>query len=147
MENRIKYLESLVPKNIDIYEKYYDNFSKYAQYMGNGVYSYRGILSTDTRELFLLTSLRQLGITYKEIQYNMNNKINNGDVFDIRQIINGVSQFLWFNNKWYYFVKGFTREYEYSQEDLTELVEDINGFEEVKYLGNILDNFKLKYDE
>jgi hypothetical protein len=67
MENRIKYLESLVPKNIDINEKYYDNFSKYAQYMGNGVYSYRGILSTNTRELFLLTSLRQLGITYKEI--------------------------------------------------------------------------------
>ena len=77
----------------------------------------------------------------------MNSKINNGDVFDIEQTINGVHQFLWFNNKWYYFIKGFTREYEYSQEDLTELVEDINGFEEVIYLGNILDNFKLKYDE
>lgn len=76
----------------------------------------------------------------------MNNKINNGDVFDIGQTINGVHQFLWSNDKWYYFLEGFTREYEYPQKDLTKLVENINGFEEVKYLGNILDNFKLKYE-
>lgn len=76
----------------------------------------------------------------------MNNKINNGDVFDIGQTINGVSQFLWFNNKWYYFVKGFTREYEYDQEGLTELVQNINEIEDITYLGNILDNFKLKYE-
>lgn len=64
--NRIQYLESLIPKDIDINEKFYDKFSKYAQYMGNGVYSYRGIHSTDTRELFIMTSLRQLDIKYKE---------------------------------------------------------------------------------
>jgi hypothetical protein len=67
MKDRIKYLESLIPEGVDINKKYYTTFAKYAQYMGNGVYSYRGIASTDTRELFLMTSLKQLGITYEEI--------------------------------------------------------------------------------
>jgi hypothetical protein len=67
MENRNEYLQSLIPKDVDINERFYDNFSKYAQYMGNGVYSYRGILSTDTQELFLMTSLLQLEIPYKQI--------------------------------------------------------------------------------
>lgn len=67
MENRNEYLQSLIPKGIDINERFYDNFSKYAQYMGNGVYSYKGILSTDTRELFLMTSLLQLEIPYEQI--------------------------------------------------------------------------------
>ena len=74
-------------------------------------------------------------------------KINNGDVFDIGQTINGVSQFLWFNNTWYYFVKRFTKQYEYDQQNLTEVVEDINETGEVKYLGNILDNFKLEHEK
>ena len=74
-------------------------------------------------------------------------KIENGDVFDIGQTVNGASQFLRFNDKWYYFVRGFTKEYEYDQNDLTELVKDINEIEEIKYLGNILDNFKLKYHD
>ena len=30
-------------------------------------------------------------------------EIKNGDVFDIGQTVNGVSKFLWFNGKWYYF--------------------------------------------
>lgn len=63
------------------------------------------------------------------------------------QTINGVNQFLQFNNKWYYFVKGFSEEYQYHQQELTKLVENINDFEEIKYLSNILDNFKLKYHE
>ncbi len=70
------------------------------------------------------------------------NEIKNGDVFDIGQTVNGVSRFLWFNNKWYYFVETMTREYEYSQEDLTKLVKT-NDFEEVTHLGNILDDYKL----
>ena len=73
-------------------------------------------------------------------------KMNNGDVFDVGQTINGVSQFLWFNKEWYYFVKGLTHKYEYDQDDLTNLVQ-LNEFDEIKYLGNILDNFKLKYNE
>ena len=44
-------------------------------------------------------------------------QINNGDVFDLGQTINGVSTFLWFNDKWYYFVGRITREYEYPQQD------------------------------
>ena len=76
----------------------------------------------------------------------MDEKINNGDVFDIGQTINGVSQFLWFNDKWYYFIKGFTKEYEYDQEDLTELIKT-NDFEEIAHLGNILDNFKINYND
>jgi hypothetical protein len=62
MNKRIEWLESLIPKGVDIDKKYFNNFSKYSCYMGNGVYQYRGIYSTDTRELFLITSLLQEGI-------------------------------------------------------------------------------------
>jgi len=65
-------------------------------------------------------------------------EINNGDVFDIEQTINGVSKFLWFNNKWYYFEERMTYEYQYNQEDLTKTVID-NDFDMVTFLGNILD--------
>jgi hypothetical protein len=51
-------------------------------------------------------------------------EIKNGDVFDIEQTINGVSKFLWFNNKWYYFEERMTYEYQYNQEDLTKTVID-----------------------
>ena len=63
-------------------------------------------------------------------------KINNGDVFDIGQTVNGVSKFLWLNNTWYYFEERMTSEYQYDQEDLTKLVND-NEFDEVTYWGNI----------
>ncbi len=65
-EDRIKYLESKLPKDFD--EKpYFDKFSKYATYKGNGVYEWRGILSTDPRELLLMGILKILKISYKEI--------------------------------------------------------------------------------
>lgn len=65
--------------------------------------------------------------------------INNGDVFDIGQTVNGVSKFLWFNNIWYYFEERLSREYEYDQEDLTKLIHDdkMDGWDEVTFLGNI----------
>ena len=62
--------------------------------------------------------------------------INNGDVFDIGQTINGVYKFLWFNNKWYYFEERLSREYEYDQNNLTKLVRD-NEFDEVTLIKNI----------
>lgn len=62
MNKRIKWLESLIPEGVDIDKKYFDRFAKNACYMGNGVYQYQNIYSTDTRELFLLTSLMQEGI-------------------------------------------------------------------------------------
>ena len=63
---RIMYLESKLPKGIDFNEKYGKNFDKYARYMGNGVYSWKGLLATDTRELFLLGVLRSEGVEFKE---------------------------------------------------------------------------------
>lgn len=70
------------------------------------------------------------------------NVIKNGDVFDIGQTVNGVSKFLWFNDKWYYFEQRITREYKYDQEALTKLVVDEFELEDVTYLGNILEAFK-----
>jgi hypothetical protein len=63
-------------------------------------------------------------------------EIKNGDVFDIGQTVNGVSRFLWFNEKWYYFEERLSSEYEYDQDDLTNLIHD-NGFEEVTFIKNI----------
>jgi hypothetical protein len=62
--------------------------------------------------------------------------IKNGDVFDIGQTVNGVSRFLWFNNKWYYFEERLSSEYEYDQDELTKLVID-NEFGEVTFVKNI----------
>ena len=62
--------------------------------------------------------------------------IKNGDVFDIGQTVNGVSKFLWFNNKWYYFEERLSSEYEYDQDELTKLVID-NEFDEVTFIKNI----------
>ena len=72
------------------------------------------------------------------INQNKMEEIKNGDVFDIEQTINGVSKFLWFNNKWYYFEERMTYEYQYNQKDLTKTVID-NDFNMVTFLGNILD--------
>lgn len=63
---RIKYLEKKIPKGLDIEKKYGENFNKYARYMGNGVYSWKGLVATDTRELFLIGILRSEGIKFKE---------------------------------------------------------------------------------
>lgn len=68
----------------------------------------------------------------------MKQEIKNGDIFDIGQTINGVSKFLWFNEKWYYFEERMTREYEYDQEDLTKTIEENNWIGEVTYCANIL---------
>ena len=63
---RIEYLESLIPLHADI-EKFRPSFEKNASYKGNGVYPYLGILYKDTRELFLMTSLKKIKIEYEEI--------------------------------------------------------------------------------
>lgn len=60
----------------------------------------------------------------------------NGDVFDIAQTVNGVSKFMFYNNKWHYYTTHMTGEYEYDQDDLTSLVsQDYDT--DVIYLGNI----------
>jgi hypothetical protein len=66
-------------------------------------------------------------------------KIFNGDVYDIGQTVNGNSKFLYYHDKWFYYNEKSPREYEYSHEELTKLIHDdkMNGFDEVKFLGNI----------
>ena len=71
-----------------------------------------------------------------------NKQIEHGDVFDIEQTVNGVSTFLWFNNKWYYFKEerfSYLDEYEYDQNDLTNLILN-DEFEEVTFIKNIFNN-------
>jgi len=63
--------------------------------------------------------------------------IENGNVYDIGQSVNGVKKFLWFNDTWYYFEKRMTREYEYDQKSLTKLVNE-NEFNQVTLLGNVM---------
>jgi hypothetical protein len=63
---RINYLENKLPKYVDVNEKYGKNFDKYARYMGNGVYSWKGLMATDTRELFLIGVLRSETVKFKD---------------------------------------------------------------------------------
>lgn len=68
MEKRIKYLESRFPKGEarqELEAKYQKQFKKYAFYMGNGIYQWMGLFSTDTRELFLMGILALEGISFK----------------------------------------------------------------------------------
>jgi hypothetical protein len=63
--------------------------------------------------------------------------INNGDVFEIGQTVNGVSKFLFFNDKWYYFEERISREYEYDQKELSKVILNENEFEEITFIKNI----------
>lgn len=65
-ESRIIYLESKLPKDIDVEEKYRDNFNRWAGYTKNGVYHWRGVNATCLIELWLLGVLRMEGIKFKE---------------------------------------------------------------------------------
>jgi len=61
------------------------------------------------------------------------------------QTVNGVSRFLFFNEKWYYFEERLSRECRKDKSELTKLVNDTeNDFNEVKYIGNI---FSLNLSE
>ena len=66
-KKRIKYLESLLPQpEVDIEPKYRKEFEKFARYLGNGIYSWMGIYSNDTRELWLMGVLAREGIEYED---------------------------------------------------------------------------------
>jgi len=67
INDREKYLESKLPKNVDIEAKYRKNFERYATYLGNGIYQWKGITATDTALLFLMGVLRSENINFKEI--------------------------------------------------------------------------------
>lgn len=66
-KNTIDELEkkfSKIPKEKQ--DKYYENFCKYARYMGNGTYSWLDIYSIDTRELYLMGCLQKEKIPFKQ---------------------------------------------------------------------------------
>ena len=69
-------------------------------------------------------------------------KIFNGDIYDIGQTVNGVSKFIYYNDRWFYYREDMTREYEYTQEDLTALIENVNEVEYITYIGNIFHHLK-----
>ena len=68
-------------------------------------------------------------------------KIKNGDIFNIGQTVNGVDTFLFKEGKWYYHSDQLKREYEYDQEELTQLIlrDELMGFDEVTLVGNIFE--------
>lgn len=62
-ENMIRALED--DQGLDEYaieERYQKGFENNARYMGNGVYSWCGMYSTDTRELFVMGVLIMEGV-------------------------------------------------------------------------------------
>ena len=65
MTERINYLMGLIPEDLDYDTKYRSEFNKFARYMGNGVYQWNGIYSSDTAELFLMGVLSREGIEYE----------------------------------------------------------------------------------
>lgn len=68
--------------------------------------------------------------------------INNGDIFDIGQTINGVSTFIYLNEKIYYFYDGkVQREYEYDQAEIYYLI-TFNYDGDVKFIGNHLSDLR-----
>lgn len=67
-------------------------------------------------------------------------KIKHGDIFDIGQTVNGVSRFIYLSGLWYYFEDMLNSIYEYSQEDLTDVVMNKSGLEDIEYIGNIFES-------
>jgi len=63
--------------------------------------------------------------------------MKNGNVYNIGQTVNGISKFLWLNDKWYYFREDMSREYEYDQQSLTDTVLNLSGLEDITFIKNI----------
>lgn len=70
IEQSIAYLESRLPKDGDIEATHFNSFKRFCGYKGNGIYEWRGFVSTDTRELFLLGILHREGIKFDKERYN-----------------------------------------------------------------------------
>jgi hypothetical protein len=70
-----------------------------------------------------------------------NFEIKNGDIFDIGQTINGVDKFVWIGGKWCYYHPEIDREYEYGQNELTNLIySEILSYGEdsdCQWIGNV----------
>ncbi len=62
----IKYLEGLVPIDVDINRDYLGKFQKEARFMGAGWYEWGNIGSSNPRELILKGVLEREGVPYKD---------------------------------------------------------------------------------
>jgi len=85
--------------------------------------------------------------------------LKDGDIYDIGQTVNGVSQFLYINNTWYY-ASSLVFKYNYSESELTdlitsdegELISSVHGFNRfnkfnktsIKLIGNIFSDNELR---
>ncbi len=67
--------------------------------------------------------------------------MKDGDIYDLGQTVNGVSRFLYLDNKWYY-ARSLVMRYNYDESDLTKTVTDDVDLS-VKLMGNIFTNNEL----
>lgn len=69
--------------------------------------------------------------------------ISSGSIYDIGQTVNGHSKFIiWWEKgkpKFYYYDGDWKREYEYDNLDLLKTIENVDGLDNIKYLGNFND--------
>ena len=69
IERRVENLEALLPpgfKNSKQYSDSFENFARFGVYLNNGIYGWRGNYSVNTRELFVMGLLDELGINYNK---------------------------------------------------------------------------------
>lgn len=65
-ELRYEYLENLLPFSFEeMEERYYEIYIKEAMFVGPQMYEWRGLFSSDTRELFLMGVLLREGIKFE----------------------------------------------------------------------------------
>lgn len=62
----IKYLEGLIPANVNINKDYLPKFQKEAKFIGGGWYEWGSQMSNNPRELILKGVLIRNGIHFKE---------------------------------------------------------------------------------
>ena len=67
--------------------------------------------------------------------------MNDGDIYDIGQTVNGVSRFLYLDNNWYY-ARSVVMRYNYAESELTKAV-TLDEDDSVKLIGNIFTNNEL----
>jgi hypothetical protein len=67
--------------------------------------------------------------------------MKDGDIYDIGQTVNGVSRFLYLDNKWYY-ARSLVIRYNYDESQLTKVV-TLDEDDSVKLIGNIFTNNEL----
>ncbi len=67
--------------------------------------------------------------------------MNEGDIYDIGQTVNGVSRFLYLDNKWYY-ARSLVMRYNYDESELTKTV-TLDEDDSVKLIGNIFIDVEL----